>query len=101
MPTEAETPNYDGYEHLLTLALAGLKADKAAERTAAHMAVTRIRIDADLRKGRADSFALVARGLQKAFDVEAKHRAEIQKHEAREARLREYPAYQAQSTAAH
>jgi hypothetical protein len=95
-----DPPNYDGYEHLLTLALNGLKAEKAAEWATAHMAVSRIRIDADLQKGRSDAFALVARGLQKAFDVEAKHRSAMSKHEAREMQMSAHPAYRDRASAA-
>jgi hypothetical protein len=94
-----DPPNYDGYEHLLQLALNGLKSDKMAEWATAHMAVSRIRIDADLQKGRSDAFALVARGLQKAFDVEAKHRSAMSKHEAREMQMSAHPAYRDRASA--
>jgi hypothetical protein len=88
-----DKPNYDLYEHLWTMALNGLKADKAAEWAAAHMGVTKVRIDAELTKGRADSFYMVAKGMQKAFDTEAKYRSQMAKHEARLAQLNEHPAF--------
>jgi hypothetical protein len=86
-------PNYDGYEHLVALALSGLKAEKAAEWAQAHMNVSKIKIDAQLTKGRADAFYMVANGLKKAFDCEAKHRIEMAKHEARVAQMQEHPAF--------
>ena len=86
-------PNYDGYEHLMKLAVDGLKAEKAADWARAHMDVSKIRIDAQLTKGRADAFYMVANGMKKAFDAEAKYRAEMAKHEAREALLNQHPAF--------
>lgn len=91
--SKVEPPNYDGYEHLVLLALNGLKAEKAAEWAQAHMNITKIRIDAELTKGRADAFYQVARGFQKAFDAEAKHRIQTAKHDARVAQLHEHPAF--------
>jgi hypothetical protein len=90
---ENEKPNYDGYEHLVALAINGLKSEKAAEWAAAHMNVTKVRIDAELSKGRADAFFLVAKGLQKAFDIEAKYHAQMSKHNAKVAQLHEHPAF--------